>query len=78
MGKNSETDHCDNGLCGPTILLQHNPGAFFLETVIGILDQALGKQSAPQVTGLLTHVKQESQKQKWADSKRERSHGHCE
>jgi hypothetical protein len=38
---------------------------------------SFGKQPALQVKGLLTCVKQGSQKQKWAQPKRERSCGHC-
>jgi hypothetical protein len=37
---------------------------------------SFGKQPALQVKGLLTCVKQGSQKQKWAQPKRERSCGH--
>jgi hypothetical protein len=62
-------------LCGPTILSQHNPGAF-LGTVMGMLDQALGKQPALRVKGLPARVEQGSRRQKWAQLKRERSRGH--
>jgi hypothetical protein len=59
------------------ILLQHNPGAFLgTVMVMGVLDQALGKQPALRVKGLLTRVKQCSQRRKWAEPNRERSRGH--
>jgi hypothetical protein len=57
------------------ILSQHNPGAF-LGTVMGMLDQALGKQPALRVKGLPARVEQGSRRQKWAQLKRERSRGH--